>query len=152
LAYITQTTLSVDDTKEIIEALHKKYTNLQGPALNDICYATQNRQDAVKKMLQDIDLLLVIGSKNSSNSNRLKDLGLSFGITSYLIDNEDDIDLSWFENKKAIGITAGASAPEVLLSQVLNFLDQYFILKIDGLEKIDENIRFRVPIKLEVSQ
>ena len=103
-------------------------------------------------MLQDIDLLLVIGSKNSSNSNRLKDLGLSFGITSYLIDNEDDIDLSWFENKKAIGITAGASAPEVLLSQVLNFLGKYFILKIDGLEKIDENIRFRVPIKLEVSQ
>lgn len=120
LAYVTQTTLSVDDTKKIVDILEKRFPNLQkGLATKDICYATQNRQDAVRSLCKMIDLLIVIGAKNSSNSSRLRDLGEECGITSYLINNHGDIDKNWLDNVERIGITAGASAPEVLVQEVI---------------------------------
>ena len=148
LAYITQTTLSVDDTKDLVNALLEKYHNIEGPALRDICYATQNRQDAVKEIAKHVELLLVIGAKNSSNSNRLRDLGMSVGVESYLIDDETQINLSWFKNKHSIGITAGASAPEVLLTQVLNFLSNYYKILVEEMNGVVENLKFKIPKEL----
>lgn len=126
LAYVTQTTLSVDDTVKIIEILRQRFTTIQGPKKDDICYATQNRQDAVKELSQHVDVFLVIGSTNSSNSNRLRELADKNGIAAYLIDGADDIEDSWFVNAKNIGVTAGASAPEVLVQGVLDNLQQRF--------------------------
>ena len=152
LAYITQTTLSVDDTKDIIDTLRTTFPNIVGPKKEDICYATQNRQDAVKKLSEHSDILLVIGSKNSSNSNRLKELGEKMGVTSsYLIDSKDDIDLSWFNNVNSIGITAGASAPEILVERVIQFLKEHFIISIQDVIGAEENIKFRLPRELEPS-
>jgi len=122
LAYVTQTTLSIDDTEQIIERLIKKFPDIKAPIKDDICYATQNRQDAVKSILKFCDSLIVIGSENSSNSRRLTELAAKNNIPSYLIDNKGDIDLDNFKNRKVIGITAGASAPEILINEVTEFL------------------------------
>ena len=147
LAHVSQTTLSVDDTAEIINALKQRFTNIIGPRKNDICYATQNRQDAVKKLAQQCDMVLVVGSPNSSNSNRLKELATQNGIEAYLIDGADEILDSWLLNKKCIGVTAGASAPEVLVEQVIKRLQENDgeVIKLDG---PDEGISFALPAGL----
>lgn len=145
LAYVTQTTLSVNDTKKIIEALTLRFPKITGPNLNDICYATQNRQNSVSKMAEIIDILLVIGAKNSSNSNRLKDLGEEKNIESYLIDSEHDIDLAWFKNKTKLGITAGASAPDILVENVVKFLAMHFEINVKESEGVIENTHFKLP-------
>jgi 4-hydroxy-3-methylbut-2-enyl diphosphate reductase len=148
LAYVTQTTLSVDDTKAIIEALKVKFPAIEGPDLRDICYATQNRQDAVKKLALDVDMILVIGSQSSSNSNRLRDLGAEMGRISYLINGAEDINESWFKDIKSVGITAGASAPEILLEKVLHRLAQIATLEISVQEGVVENVKFKLPEEL----
>jgi 4-hydroxy-3-methylbut-2-enyl diphosphate reductase len=151
LAYVTQTTLSVDDTKKIVEILESRFPAIEkGLATKDICYATQNRQDAVKALSKEVDLLLVIGSKNSSNSNRLRDLGEECGLPSYLINNAEDIDPSWLNNIKNIGITAGASAPEVLLLEVIKKIKLIYndVVEVRDMEGITENIFFALPRKV----
>ncbi len=145
LAYVTQTTLSIDDTKEIIEILTSRFPQIEGPKLSDICYATQNRQDAVKRLSEQIDILLVVGSKNSSNSNRLKETGEHHGLPSYLIDNKDNLNMAWFEDKRCAGITAGASAPEVLVEEVVNALKSHFDCNVAELPGEEETIEFRLP-------
>lgn len=149
LAYVTQTTLSVDDTRHIIEKLKARYPNIVGPDLKDICFATQNRQNAVKDLSKEVDLLLVIGATNSSNSNRLRDLGETMGVTSYLIDNEKAIQKSWLNNISKIGITAGASAPELLVQNVVNFLKTCApTTTVRTLDGVEETIQFKLPKKL----
>lgn len=148
LAYITQTTLSVDDTRVIISKLKDKYPSIIGPNLKNICYATQNRQNAAKKMTEIVDLILVIGANNSSNSNRLRDIGEEMGKRSYLINDYRDIKLSWFEGISNIGITAGASAPELLVNEVIEFLQNQFETKLHELKTTDENIKFNLPLEL----
>ena len=145
LAYVTQTTLSVNDTAKIITALKDKFPNIIGPDTKDICYATQNRQQAVKLLSKKVDLILVLGSKNSSNSNRLKDLGEEMQIFSYLIDNYTEIDLHWFENANSVGITAGASAPELLVQNTIKFLSSNFNIVLEDLEGITESVKFKLP-------
>jgi 4-hydroxy-3-methylbut-2-enyl diphosphate reductase len=125
LAFVTQTTLSVDDTAAVVDALRRRFPRLQAPRLEDICYATQNRQDAVKKLLEQCDVLVVVGSAASSNSNRLRELGERAGIASYLVDGPDDLRPEWFQGKQAVGITAGASAPELLVGQVVARLQEW---------------------------
>ncbi len=122
LAFVTQTTLSVDDTAEIVDALRQRFPALATPRKEDICYATQNRQDAVKKLLEQCDVLLVVGSRTSSNSNRLRELADRAGVPGYLVDGPEDLERAWFEGKSAVGVTAGASAPELLVSQVIDRL------------------------------
>jgi 4-hydroxy-3-methylbut-2-enyl diphosphate reductase len=148
IAYVTQTTLSVDDTKQIIVKLKEKFPNIKGPDTKDICYATQNRQNAVKELAKITDIILVVGSKNSSNSNRLKDLAQESGVASYLIDCVEDIDLSWLDGKKKIGITSGASAPELLTEKLINYLQSIFNAKISKTDGVIENIKFKLPKKL----
>ena len=148
LAYVTQTTLSVDDTKTIISALQDKFPDIQGPRKDDICYATQNRQDAVKELAGKVDVFLVIGSTNSSNSNRLRELAEKQEVAAYLIDGIEDIDNSWFDNAQSIGVTAGASAPEVLVQQVITTLENLFETTIITNEKAAENVRFQLPKEL----
>lgn len=146
LAYVTQTTLSVDDTKEIIEALKTRFPKIKGPELKDICYATTNRQNAVRELAKKVELLLVIGASNSSNSNRLRDLGEEIGIPAHLISNETEIKLQWLENCSTIGITAGASAPEILVKNVINYLEtQIPNTTISTMDGIQENITFKLP-------
>ena len=145
MAYVTQTTLSIDDTKAMIEALKTKYPNIQGPKSDDICYATQNRQDAVKEMTSLCDLIIVVGSKNSSNSNRLKELALREGTDAYLIDHEDTLQSSWLLNKKNIGISAGASAPEISVTNIINKIEVLTKAKITELPGIEEDIIFKLP-------
>jgi 4-hydroxy-3-methylbut-2-enyl diphosphate reductase len=145
LAYVTQTTLSVDDTREVIEALKARFPAIKGPGLKDICYATQNRQNAVRVLADQVDLILVIGAQNSSNSNRLRDLSEEIGTRAYLINGAEDIDLSWFEGNENIGITAGASAPETLIEQVVEYLQQQFSAQVTTMFGIAENIRFKLP-------
>ena len=145
MAYVTQTTLSIDDTKAMIEALKTKYPNIQGPKSDDICYATQNRQDAVKEMTSLCDLVIVVGSKNSSNSNRLKELALREGTEAYLIDHEDALQSSWLLNKKNIGISAGASAPEISVTNIINKIEVLTKAKITELPGIEEDIIFKLP-------
>ncbi len=150
LYYVSQTTLSVDETREIIEGLRKRFKNIQGPSKDDICYATQNRQDAVRELAKSCDLVLVVGSVNSSNSNRLRELAEINGVTAYLVDSADEIEESWLENVKRIGVTAGASAPEVLVQDVLAFLnerDQFAVQQLDGRE---ERVHFNLPKPLRV--
>ncbi|PCI42922.1 MAG: 4-hydroxy-3-methylbut-2-enyl diphosphate reductase [Proteobacteria bacterium] len=147
LAFVTQTTLSVDDTADVIDALRKQFPNIQGPKREDICYATSNRQTAVKDLAEKSDLILVIGSKNSSNSNRLKEVSKRCGTPAYLIDGVDDIDPTWLQGKEHIGITAGASAPEVLVQQVIDFLNQSGASVIP-LKTVEENITFSLPSEL----
>lgn len=148
LSFITQTTLSVDDTKDIVQALKEKFPKISGPNLNDICYATQNRQQAVKELAEQVDLILVLGSKNSSNSNRLKEIGLEKNIPSYLIDDCSQFDPKWLENVSKIGITAGASAPEILVQNLMLTLKRYKNITIKKLETIEENVHFKLPLAL----
>ena len=146
LAYVTQTTLSIDDTKKIIEVLIKKYPKIKGPAKDDICYATQNRQDAVKSILNYCDYLLVIGSQNSSNSKRLTELAIKNDIPSMLVDDKNDINLKTLEDKKVIGVTAGASAPKILFDDLLKYLtDNGAVIEDFGQQIVKEDIVFSIP-------
>lgn len=148
LAYVTQTTLSVDDTAKVIKALQKKFPNISGPRKDDICYATQNRQDAVKQLALECDVVLVVGSPNSSNSNRLRELAERCGTEAFLIDGAQDIDSGWFADKRAIGITAGASAPEILVKEVIDRLRELGADAPTELSGREENIRFSLPKEL----
>lgn len=148
LAYVSQTTLSVDDTAKIITALRAKYPAIHGPRSDDICYATQNRQDAVKQLALESDLVLVVGSPNSSNSNRLRELAERSGTPAYLIDNEEDIESEWLENVEVVGITAGASAPEVLVQKVVATLQAMGAMSPHELTGEIETIRFSLPKSL----
>jgi len=148
LAYVTQTTLSVDDTARVVAALKKRFPSIVGPKKNDICYATQNRQDAVKSLAQQCDVMLVVGSPNSSNSNRLREVAEGEGIAAYMVDGPEDIDRAWLQVGEAVGVTAGASAPEVLVKQVV---DQLKAWGVEGVSEIDgcaENIVFALPKEL----
>ncbi|MCH2057740.1 MAG: 4-hydroxy-3-methylbut-2-enyl diphosphate reductase [Thalassotalea sp.] len=148
LYYCSQTTLSVDDTSDVIDALRKKFPNIEGPRKDDICYATQNRQDAVRSIAAQVELLLVVGAKNSSNSNRLRELAAKMGTTSYLIDTADDIDEAWLENITKVGVTAGASAPEVLVKRVIDKLKSFGGHEVIEHPGREENIVFAVPVEL----
>jgi 4-hydroxy-3-methylbut-2-enyl diphosphate reductase len=148
LSYVTQTTLSMDDTSRIIDALRSRFPKIEGPRKKDICYATQNRQDAVKQLALECQLLLVVGSPNSSNSNRLRELAERLGCESYLIDSVDDVQPQWFENKTRFGVTAGASAPEVLVHQVVARLKQICNQEPEELVGVEENIVFSMPKEL----
>ena len=148
LAYVTQTTLSVDETREVITALRTRFPSIIGPDLKDICYATQNRQDAVRELAPKVDLLLVVGAKYSSNSNRLCDLGASIGVESHLIASADDLVPTWLDNVKNIGITAGASAPEDLVQGVISRLGDFGEVEVTSLPGVEENITFKLPKKL----
>ena len=145
LAFVSQTTLSMDDTAGIIDALTARFPKIEGPRKMDICYATQNRQDAVKDLAAQCDLLLVVGSKNSSNSNRLSEIGARMGVESYLVDGAADIDPAWLEGKSRIGVTAGASAPEILVNEVLDFLREHGVNAISELAGREETITFSIP-------
>ena len=146
VAYVTQTTLSLDETKDIIEKLKTKFSMIEGPKADDICYATQNRQDAIKQILPSADILFVVGSKNSSNSNRLKELGEKKGIPSILIDDMSDFNPVWLNNKKNIAITAGASAPEVLIKQLTKLIQSHSNAIINEIDGPKENIVFKLPV------
>ena len=148
LTYVTQTTLSVDDTSRVIDALRAKFPEIRGPRKDDICYATQNRQDAVKQLALECDLVLVVGSPNSSNSNRLRELAERCGAESYLVDGPDCIDVAWLEDKKVVGITAGASAPEVLVERVIQHLRDLGASDPNEVAGIPENISFSLPKEL----
>ena len=150
LSYVTQTTLSMDDTARIIDALREKFPAIEGPRKQDICYATQNRQDAVKQLALECDLLLVVGSPNSSNSNRLKELAETLGCDAYLIDDVEDIEPAWFEGKARFGVTAGASAPEILVQQVVSHLQELTAAPPQELDGVTENIVFSIPKELRV--
>jgi 4-hydroxy-3-methylbut-2-enyl diphosphate reductase len=152
LVYVTQTTLSVDDTKEIIDKLKRKYPQIKGPRKDDICYATQNRQDAVRALAPRVDVFLVIGSTNSSNSNRLRELAEKQNVAAYLIDGAEDIDNHWFDQASAIGITAGASAPEILVQGVISKLEALFNTRVIADEKVVENVHFQLPKELRQHQ
>lgn len=148
LSYVTQTTLSVDECRDIVSALHRRFPGIKGPHQEDICYATQNRQNAVKELSRFVDVILVIGSPNSSNSNRLRELGERCGIPSYLIDSYQDIQTQWLEGVQAIGIAAGASAPEVLVTQVIKFLKEQGADTVEELTVVEENVEFLLPKEL----
>jgi 4-hydroxy-3-methylbut-2-enyl diphosphate reductase len=148
VAYVTQTTLSVDDTRGIIAALERRYRNLVGPEIRDICYATQNRQSAVRELSQHVDVILVVGAKNSSNSNRLREIGEEAGIPSYLIADGSELAPQWVKDAQVIGITAGASAPEVLVEDVINTLRALGEVEVSTLPGRQENIEFRLPREL----
>jgi len=150
LAFVTQTTLSVDDTQGVIAALQEKFPAIVGPKLNDICYATQNRQDAVKALAQDTDLVLVVGSVNSSNSNRLRELAAKQGVPSYLIDGAEDIQPEWLLNVKHVGVTAGASAPESLVEGVIEQLRQQVSASVSEIDGVAENMEFALPRELRI--
>jgi 4-hydroxy-3-methylbut-2-enyl diphosphate reductase len=148
VAYVTQTTLSVDDTRDIIAALTKRFSDIQGPDTRDICYATQNRQSAVRDLCKHADLLLVVGATNSSNSNRLREIGAEVGIPSYLIADGGELDPAWLEGVETVGITAGASAPEVLVNDVIGALKRLRIVDVTTLPGREENITFRLPAEV----
>ena len=149
LSYVTQTTLSMDDTANVINALRQRFPNIHGPKKDDICYATQNRQDAVKKLAEESDLVLVVGSPNSSNSNRLKEVAERIGTEAYLIDNETEINKDWLINKKSIGLTAGASAPAELVENVIEKLREWGVSEITNQDGKEENIVFSLPKDLQ---
>jgi 4-hydroxy-3-methylbut-2-enyl diphosphate reductase len=148
LAYVTQTTLSVDDTKMIIDRLREKFPDIRGPRKDDICYATQNRQDAVRELAQHVDVFLVLGSTNSSNSNRLRELAEKQGVPAYLIDGADDIETEWLKSANAVGVTAGASAPEILVQQVIDKLAKQYGASVIQNGGQTENISFQLPKEL----
>ena len=150
LAFVTQTTLSMDDTAVVIDALREKFPAIQGPRKDDICYATQNRQDAVKDLAGRCEVVLVVGSPNSSNSNRLRELAERMGCKAYLIDNAGEMNQSWFEQVESVGVTAGASAPEVLIQDVLNQLQDWGGKVPDELAGIEENVTFSLPKALRI--
>ena len=150
LAFVTQTTLSMDDTAKVINALREKFPAIEGPRKDDICYATQNRQDAVKQLAIESDLILVVGSVASSNSNRLRELAERCGCTAYLIDGPEDIDTEWLKQSKAIGITAGASAPDVLVRDVIARLVELGANAPQELSGVVENVTFSLPKELRI--
>jgi 4-hydroxy-3-methylbut-2-enyl diphosphate reductase len=152
LAFVTQTTLSMDDTSKVIDALRAKYPSIGGPRKDDICYATQNRQDAVKLLAAECDVLLVVGSPNSSNSNRLRELAERMGTPAYLIDGAEDLKREWFDGVAGIGITAGASAPEVLVRGVVTQLQAWGATGESELAGRPENVTFSMPKELRVQQ
>ena len=150
LAFVTQTTLSVDDTAKVIDALREKFPEIQGPRKDDICYATQNRQDAVKALAEEVDLVLVVGSTNSSNSNRLRELAERCGANAYLIDDASMIDPDWLKSAEHVGVTAGASAPELLVREVITTLQSHGGLSVRDLDGRGENITFSLPKGLRI--
>lgn len=145
LAYVSQTTLSMDDTAEIIDALRERFPAIEGPRKMDICYATQNRQDAVKSLVQQCDLLLVVGSRNSSNSNRLREIGTRAGVESHLVDGPANVDPQWLVGRQHIGVTAGASAPEVLVQELIEFLRQRGVERVTEVSGREETVVFSLP-------
>jgi 4-hydroxy-3-methylbut-2-enyl diphosphate reductase len=151
LAYVTQTTLSVDDTRLIIDALRARFPDISGPRKDDICYATQNRQDAVRNLATKVDVFLVLGSTNSSNSNRLRELAEKQGVSAYLIDGAEDIKNEWFDSVNAVGVTAGASAPEILVQQVINKLEKQYNASVIQNGGQTENVQFQLPRELRVN-
>jgi 4-hydroxy-3-methylbut-2-enyl diphosphate reductase len=148
LAYITQTTLSVDDTRDIIGALEQRFADIQGPDVRDICYATQNRQSAVRDLSKRVDVILVVGATNSSNSNRLREIGTEVGVASYLIADGSELNPDWVKHARAVGVTAGASAPEVLVDDVIEALRRIGPVAVSVLPGREENIEFRLPAEL----
>jgi 4-hydroxy-3-methylbut-2-enyl diphosphate reductase len=150
IAYITQTTLSVDDTRHIIEALKARFNDVIGPDTKDICYATQNRQAAVRDLIKLVDVLLVVGARNSSNSNRLRDVGEEAGVPSYLVNDGSEVDPRWLKDVDRVGLTAGASAPEVLVDSVIDALRRLSPLEVSVLDGTEENITFNLPQVLRI--
>ena len=149
--YLTQTTLSLDDTAHIVQELRRKFPNMQSPPKDDICYATQNRQTAVKEIAGKVDVLLVIGSQNSSNSQRLREVSAAAGVPAYLVNDETEIKSEWLDHAEVVGITAGASAPEEIVFRVLNYLRSLGTPDVEGLEAVDEHIHFALPPELAQS-
>jgi len=148
LAYVTQTTLSLDDAAKVIQALQTRFPNIHAPKSDDICYATQNRQDAVKIMAKDCDLVIIVGSPNSSNSNRLREVAQNQGVEAYMVDNAGFLKAEWLANKKKIGVSAGASAPEVLVQEVIAKLQQLGANQVEELQGVVENVVFQLPKNL----
>lgn len=145
VCYLTQTTLSLDEAKVIVAELKKRFAKIEGPPAQDICYATENRQQAVKKVAPSCDLLLVVGSQNSSNSRRLVEVGQNLNTSSYLIDDEIDLDAQWFRNVTTVAVTAGASAPEPLVQSVVNHLSEFGFTRVEEVEVMDEDVKFPLP-------
>jgi len=148
LAYVTQTTLSVDDTRGIIAALQERFPTIVGPDVRDICYATQNRQSAVRELAKQVDLILVVGSRNSSNSNRLREIGVDLGKPAYLIDDAGALQAEWFTGISSVGLTAGASAPEMLVQGVLDGLRRFGEVEISTMNGVAEDVRFKFPAEV----
>ena len=148
LSYVSQTTLSVDDTRDVINALQDRFPNIIGPDVKDICYATQNRQSAVRDLVKNVDLVLVVGARNSSNSNRLKDIGAESGVNTYLIETADDMSMEWFDNVKSVGITSGASTPDELVKEVIDRISTFSNIEIERQSGIEENVVFKLPKEL----
>jgi 4-hydroxy-3-methylbut-2-enyl diphosphate reductase len=149
--YLTQTTLSLDETRDLIGRLKERFPHLEGPPAQDICYATENRQMAVKAISEAIDLLLVVGSENSSNSKRLVEVGDNFGVRSHLVNDCSDVDTAWLDGVKNVGVTAGASAPEHLVRELIEFLRGHGFRQLEEIELVDEDVRFSLPAELTVS-
>ena len=150
VAFVTQTTLSIDDTAKVIDALRAKFPKIQGPRKDDSCYATQNRQDAVRDLAEQCDVVLVVGSPNSSNSNRLRELAERMGKSAYLVDNAEELEKDWFKPDSKIGVTAGASAPEILIKQVIQRLQDWGATPPQELQGREENITFSLPKELRI--
>jgi 4-hydroxy-3-methylbut-2-enyl diphosphate reductase len=150
LAYVTQTTLSIDDAATIVAALRARFPAISGPRKGDICYATQNRQDAVKALAHEVDVVLVVGSRNSSNSNRLREVAVQHGVPAYLVDGAADIDDTWLEGKRRVGVTAGASAPEVLVREVVAHLQRLGAASVEDLDGARERVAFALPKDLPI--
>lgn len=150
VAFVTQTTLSIDDTAKVIDALRQKYPHIQGPRKDDICYATQNRQDAVRDLAEKCDVVLVVGSPNSSNSNRLRELAERMGKAAYLVDNAEQLQADWFQPNTKVGVTAGASAPEILIKQVIQRLQDWGADVPNELDGREENVTFSLPKELRI--
>ena len=148
LSYVSQTTLSVDDTRDVINALQERFPKIVGPDVKDICYATQNRQSAVRDLVKSVDLVLVVGARNSSNSNRLKDIGSESGVNTHLIETADDMSLSWFENVDSVGITSGASTPDELVKEVIDRISTFTSIEIEKQQGKEENVVFKLPKEL----
>ncbi len=148
VAYVTQTTLSVDDTRDVIEALKKRFSEIVGPDVKDICYATQNRQVSARNIAAHVDLLLVVGAQNSSNSNRLRDLGLELEVPSYLVDDAAALNPAWLDGVEIVGVTAGASAPEELVQELIERLSEFGDVTVDTPPGVEENITFKLPHEL----
>ena len=148
LAYVTQTTLSVDDTRDVIDALKERFPSVVGPDVKDICYATQNRQTAVRELARKVNVLLVVGAQNSSNSNRLREIGEELNIPSYLIDDASVLDPAWIDGAETVGITAGASAPEALVQELISRLSELDAIEVEELDGNNENVQFKLPPEL----
>ncbi|MBL8667309.1 MAG: 4-hydroxy-3-methylbut-2-enyl diphosphate reductase [Rhodospirillales bacterium] len=151
IAYVTQTTLSVDDTRDIIEALRQRFPAITGPGSKDICYATQNRQQAARDLAAQVDMLLVVGARNSSNSNRLREIGAELGVPSYLIDDARSLDPQWLEGVRTVGVTAGASAPEKLVQDLIDRLGDFGRVVVEELAGVEEHMQFKLPRDLTAS-